>query len=90
MAQKLSVKVWAVTGGVIWGTYLFLFPFFIMLGFNYYWFSSEAFYLTQSIYLGLAPTIPGAFAGLIHGTICGAFCAGLFAWVHNQVLKYLQ
>jgi hypothetical protein len=90
MAERLNVKAWAITGGVIWGTYLFLFPFFIMFGFRYYWFSSEAFFLARSIYPGLAPTIVGAFIGLIHGAICGAFCAGLFAWVHNKALQYLQ
>ena len=90
MAQKLNVKAWAVTGATIWGAYLFLFPFFMMARLNYYWFSSEAFYLAQSIYPGLFPTISGAFMGLIHGAICGAICAGLFAWVHNKALKYFK
>jgi hypothetical protein len=89
MARKLDVKAWAVTAATMWGFYLFLFPFFLMAGFDYYWFSSNAFYLLKSIYPGLGVSIVGAFVGLVHGVICGAICGGLFAWIHNQVTKYL-
>jgi hypothetical protein len=88
MAQELNVKAWAVTAGTIWGIYLFLFPIFIMMGLDYYWFSGSAFYLLQAIYPGLKVSIVGAFIGLIHGIICGAICGGLFSWVHNRVLSY--
>ena len=89
MAQKLNVKAWAVTAATMWGVYLFLFPIFIMADFNYYWFSSNAFALVQSIYPGLGATLLGAFVGLLHGVICGAICGGLFAWIHNRTIKYL-
>lgn len=89
MAQKLNVKAWVITAAIIWGTYLFSFPFFLMVGFNYYWFSSDAFVLLKSIYPGLNATVMGAFIGLLHGVICGAICGGLFAWIHNRALKYL-
>jgi hypothetical protein len=88
MAQKLDVKTWAITAGIIWGGYLFLFPFFVMSGFTYYWFSINAFILVRSIYPGLTATVGGAFIGLLHGAICGAICGGLFALVHNWILKY--
>ena len=89
MAQKLDVKAWAATAATMWGVYLFLFPFFIMAGFNYYWFSGNAFALLKSIYPGFTCTVAGAFIGLLHGVICGAICGGLFAWIHNRVLKCL-
>ena len=60
-----------------------------MAGFHYYWFSNSFFAALQPIYPGLNATIVGAFIGLIHGIVCGAICGGLFAWIHNRVLKYL-
>jgi len=88
MAQKLELKSWAITGAVLWGVYLFVAPILMMVRLDFYWFSSKAFDLLQSIYPGLQATVGGAFIGLIHGIICGAICAGLFAWVHNLTLKY--
>ena len=87
MAQKLDVQAWAITGAIVWGGYLFLISLFVMIGWDYYWFSSKVFWLLQSMYPGMGATFMGAIWGLLHGVIGGAICAGLFSWVHNVVQR---
>ncbi len=83
--QNLNVKAWAVSGAVLWGVYMFLASLLAMGNIELFWFSNKAFELLSSLYPGVQASVGGAFLGLVYGFICGAFCFGLFSWLHNQV-----
>lgn len=83
MANKLNVKALAITGGFLWGAYLFLAALFAMGGIEFWWFNSALWEFLVVTFSGLSATLVGAVIGAVWGFVCGAVCGGLIAWVYN-------
>ncbi len=90
MTAKFSIKAWAITGGILWGAYLFLATLLATWKINTFGFSVVSFKMIASIYPGLGTCVPGAFLGLLYGVICGAVCGGLFAFIHNWAVRLCE
>lgn len=84
--HRLSVSALAIIGSIFWGGYLFLAALLASANIETLYFSNEVFAIVSSIYPGLTATIPGAFAGLVWGFACGAFCGGIFGAFYNFVI----
>ena len=89
--MKLNVKVWALTGGIMWSVYLGAAALFemlkikSMLGFSHY-----TFKLLATVFPGLSGNIMGIILGLIYGLVCGGLIFGIFAWLHNFFAEKLS
>lgn len=84
--MQLNVKALAITGGILWGIYLF----WVVLiggafGIRTIWASPDIAKIVVSIYPGLTLTVGGAFLALIYGFFCGAFCGGILGWLYNWI-----
>lgn len=81
---QLSVKGFALAGGILWGGYLFLLALLAGWGVTFMWVSKELVKLVSTIYPGYVVGFGGAILGLFYGVVCGAICGGLTAWFHNK------
>ncbi|MFH1643820.1 MAG: hypothetical protein ABIA74_01465 [bacterium] len=88
--MELSVKAFAVTGAIFGGVYFFIAAILAMQSIAFFGFSNQVFELLVTGHPGFAATFIGAIVGLIYGMIHGAVILGLFAWVHNMVLKRIK
>lgn len=83
----ISVKGLALTGGILWGGYLFLLALLAGWGIRFMWVSQELVELVSTVYPGYVVGFGGAVLGLFYGWVCGAICGGLVAWLHNKFCK---
>jgi len=90
MTAEFSIKAWAITGGILWGVYLFLATLLATWKINTFGFSLVTFKMITSVSPGLCACISGAFLGLLYGIICGAICGGLFAFIHNWAARLCE
>lgn len=81
--MKLSVKGFALAGGILWGAALFLWTLSFVL-FDHAWGIDMLDFL-----VGFYPyydfTVVGAFAGLIAGFVDGFVGCAAFAWLYNKL-----
>lgn len=84
--MKLDIKSFAITSGLILGTALFLFTWWV-IAFDGI---TKEITLIGSLYRGYNISPSGSFIGLVYGLIDGAIFGGIFAWFYNLLAAALS
>ena len=86
MDAKLNVKAFALTCGIIWGAFMFIIAWWLIIleGFN-----AEPTFFTR-MYPGSSISPLGSVIGLVWGFVDGLVCGLIFAWLYNKFNKSAQ
>ena len=77
---KLSIRGLSLTLGLFWGIGNFIVGIMAIYGWG------QAYVNTLgSLYIGFAPTWPGAFVGLGWAFVDGLVGGAIFAWLYNKI-----
>ena len=79
--MKLNIRAFALTSGLLWGLWLFLVAWWIIIIEGT---SPEPVFL-ERIYRGYSITPAGSFIGLVWGFIDGVIGGAIFAWLYNII-----
>jgi hypothetical protein len=82
--MAMNIKGAALGAGTLWGLAVFFVGIFAAATGSY---GVQFVNALGSIYLGYAPTYPGAIIGGILGFIDGAIAAAIFAYLYNHFSK---
>lgn len=78
--MKLSVKGFALTGGIIWGVSMFLLTLISL------WRGHGGHVgLLNTVYLGYTVSYIGSVVGLAYGFVDGLITGAIFAWLYNRL-----
>jgi hypothetical protein len=80
--EKLDVKALALGLGTAWASCML----FVGVASVFGW-GSELVRVMSSVYLGFAPTVPGAVIGALWGFLDGAIGGAIIALVYNALVK---
>lgn len=80
--NRLSVNALGVAVGILWAVYVFFCGITAMFGWGVALVDA-----LSSLYIGYAPSIPGAFIGLVWGFVDGYIAGVVIAWIYNRLAK---
>jgi hypothetical protein len=80
--NKCSPNALGVAIGVLWAVYVFFCGITAMFGWG-----AALVSALSSLYIGYAPSIPGAIIGAIWGFVDGYIGGVVIAWIYNRVAK---
>ena len=80
--NKLAPNALGVAIGVLWAVYVFLCGIIAIFGWGV-----DLVDTLSSLYIGYAPTVAGAFIGLVWGFVDGYIAGVVIAWVYSRLAK---
>ena len=78
--MKLNIKATAIAFGLVWGIFLFVITWWIILLEG----SSDTTTFIGKFYLGYSLTPIGSIIGFVWGLVDGAIGGVMFAWLYNR------
>jgi len=78
---KLSVKAFALAGGILWGASLFILTWLEIWGYG----NVVAMDMAKSYYIGYVVTPAGSVLGAVYGFFDAGIACAIFALIYNKI-----
>jgi len=79
--MKLNVKAFALAGGILWGSSMFVLTWFSIWGYG----SIEAASVAKSYYIGYTVSPVGSLLGAVYGFLDVGIGTAIFALLYNKL-----
>ena len=79
--MRLNVKAFALAGGILWGSSMFVLTWLSILGYG----SVEAAAVAKSYYVGYTVSPVGSLLGAVYGFLDAGIGTAIFALLYNRL-----